>query len=100
MKKNTVVKFFIGLLLGLVLIALVAFNALLIWVATGPRQIDRITPILEAAIIDKESGLSLKIAQTWLIWDGWQHPIDIQLKQVQLLTQSGQVFSDLPQGYR
>lgn len=97
MRKSDVLKFLIGSFLAVTLLLLVAFNALLVWVAITPRQIDNITPMLEAAFIDKQSGFRLEIGQSWLIWDGWQHPIDIRLKHVELIDSENHVLSTFPE---
>jgi len=96
MKFSGFIKFLIGTFLGLTLAALVAFNALLVWVATGPRSLERFTPYIERSLAG-ESKVQVKINQTWLIWDGWQHPLDIRLKEVSLLTKEGRVFSTFPE---
>lgn len=96
MRIASITHFTIGIMLGLTLAALVAFNTLLIWVATGPRSLDDLTPYIERALVG-ESDIRADIGQTWLIWDGWQHPIDIRLKNVSLLTKDGVVFSSFPE---
>ncbi len=95
MKIAAVFKFLIGLTLGLLLAALVAFNVLLVWVATGPRSLEKFTPYIEQALVG-ESGVHAKIGQTWLLWGGWQHPVDIHLKDVALFTKEGMKFSAFP----
>ena len=95
MKIASISKFLIGLTLGLLLAALVAFNVLLVWVATGPRSLEKFTPYIEQALVG-ESDVRAKIGQTWLVWGGWQHPVDIHLKDVALYTKEGMKFSAFP----
>lgn len=96
MKAGFITRFLIGTTLGLALAGLVAFNALLVWVATGPRSLDKVTPYIERALTG-ESEVRAKIGETLLIWDGWQQPIDIRLRDVSLLTKEGRVFSSFPE---
>lgn len=95
MKRAMLLKFIIGLTLGITLAALVAFNALLVWVATGPRSLERFVPYIERSLVG-ESGVQAKIGQAWLLWGGWQHPLDIHLKDVALYTKEGMKFSAFP----
>jgi len=95
--RHHILKFIVGTALGLAVALLVAFNALLLWVATGPRSLDRLSPYIAASFQTPDHAYSVKIAQTWLIWDGWKHPIDIRLKNVTVLTKEGQIFSAFPE---
>lgn len=96
MTRNTIIRIAVGLALVAMLTLLVAFNALLVWVATGPRSLERFTPYIESALTGN-SDVKAKIGESWLIWDGWQHPLDIRLVNVSLLTKEGVVFSSFPQ---
>jgi hypothetical protein len=84
-----------GIVLGVATAALIAFNVLLLWVATGPRSLDKLSPYIAASL--SNSGFTVQIGETWLVWDGWKHPIDIRLQQVTVLTKQGQVFSRFPE---
>lgn len=95
MKTKSAIRFLTGLLLGIMLAALVAFNTLLVWVATGPRSLANFTPYIERALVG-ESGVHVTIEQTWLVWDGWEHPIDLHLKNVSVFTPEGAQFSEFP----
>ncbi|MDX2074545.1 MAG: AsmA-like C-terminal domain-containing protein [Alphaproteobacteria bacterium] len=88
-------KFLIGIALGLALAALVAFNAALFWVATGPRSLEKFTPYIEKALAG-ESDVRADISETWLVWGGWQRPVEIHLKEVSLFTKEGKKFSSFP----
>lgn len=81
----------------LVVSALLAFNALLLWVATGPRSLAVITPYIESALSSSDGRYGVKIGETTLIWDGWKHPVDIRLKNVTVLTGEGQIFTRFPE---
>ncbi len=77
-------------------VLLLAFNALLVWVATGPRSLTMLTPYVESAFSDAQSNYKVKIGETVLLWDGWRHPVDIRLRDVQVLTRDGVLFSSFP----
>jgi len=95
--RHKILKFIVGSALGLAVALLIAFNVLLLWVATGPRSLDRLSPYIAASFQTPHQEFSAKIDQTWLIWDGWRHPIDIRLRNVTVLTKEGQVFSTFPE---
>lgn len=97
MKRSKIVKFTAGLSLGLLIAALAAFNTLLIWVATGPRSLETLSPYITAALQPVDQRFKVNIGETWLIWDGWQHPIDIRLRNVAVVTKEGEVFSTFPE---
>ncbi len=96
MRKKTV-KFLFGLILGLTIALLSAVNTVLIWVATGPRSLEQITPYLERALEQGGQGYKVDIEQTWLVWDGWKHPVDIRISNVALINKDGRVFSTFPE---
>ncbi|MDE3016869.1 MAG: AsmA-like C-terminal domain-containing protein [Pseudomonadota bacterium] len=91
------VKYVMGTALGIALAALIIFNALLLWVATGPRSLASLTPYIQSALSSANRNYTVKIGQTWLLWDGWRHPIDLRLRNVTVLTKEGRVFSSFPQ---
>lgn len=89
-------RFAFGLTLGLGIALLTAFNVVLLWVATGPRNIDVVSPFIEQTL-SEAGNFSVSIGETWLIWDGWKHPIDIRLRNVSLLTKQRQRFLRFPE---
>lgn len=84
-------------MIGLCIAVTVAASSLVAWVAYGPRSLDKITPYIESALSATDGSYKVKIAQTWLLWDGWDHPIDIRLRNVSVLTRDEQVFSSFPE---
>ncbi|MEZ5690721.1 MAG: AsmA-like C-terminal domain-containing protein [Rickettsiales bacterium] len=95
--QNKILRFLLGALLGLTVWLLIVFNFLLIWVATGPRSFDMLTPYIEDALSATDGSYKVKIGKTHLIWDGWRHPVDIRLSSVALLTENDQLFTTLPE---
>jgi len=81
----------------LVISGLLAFNALLLWVATGPRSLAVVTPYIESALSSTDGSYNVKIKETRLIWDGWKHPVDIRLSNVSVLTKEGKIFTIFPE---
>ncbi len=90
-------RFAFGATLGLSLALLMAFNTVLVWVATGPRNIDMVSPLIERALAGAGPNFSVNVGETWLIWDGWKHPIDIRLRNVSVLTKEHHRFSRFPE---
>ncbi len=84
-------------MLMLVVSALLAFNALLLWVATGPRSLATVTPYIEDALSSTDGSYNVKIGDTKLIWDGWKHPVDIRLNNVSVVTREGKIFTVFPE---
>lgn len=94
--RSKIFKFFLGALLAVLITLLVAFNVLLVWVATGPRTLDELTPYIESSFNTPDSPFAIKIENTVLLWDGWRNPVDIRLRNVAVLTHEGVVFSTFP----
>ncbi len=86
-------KLLLGLTLGLSVAALTAFNVLLAWVATGPRSLDMLSPYIEIMFEPPDHKYSVSVGETWLVWDGWKHPIDIRLRNVKILTGERHTYS-------
>jgi len=81
----------------LVVSALIAFNALLLWVATGPRSLSAVTPYIEAALSSPSKDYNVKIGDTRLLWDGWKHPVGIHLYEVFITNKDNQIITNLPE---
>ncbi len=81
----------------LVVSALIAFNALLIWVATAPRSLSAVTPYIESVLVSPTGNFHVAIGDTKLFWDGWEHPIDIRLMDVVVINKENQIFTSLPE---
>lgn len=94
--NHRVAKMFVGLSLGFVVAVLIAFNILLLWVATGPRSLEALTPYIEKTFESSDQSYSVLIGETWLIWDGWRHPIDIRLRDIKVQAK-GHRFSTFPE---
>ncbi len=94
--RRFILKFVFGVTLGVVITLLALFNALLVWVATGPRELDKVTPYIEQALSAEDGSYTVDIGETVLLWDGWKHPIDIRLRKIAVLSRHGKVFSTFP----
>lgn len=95
-KRSFALRFLFGLGLGAVVVLLAVFNTLLIWVATGPRELDQYTTYIESALSASDGSYKVKIHHTVLLWDGWRNPVDIKLRDVELLNRHDEVFSSFP----
>ena len=81
----------------LVVSVLLAFNGLLLWVATAPRSLSAVTPYIESALSASDESYSVKIGETKLIWDGWKHPVGIHLYEIAVINKDGQLITNLPE---
>lgn len=91
-----IARFLGGLALGVSVTLLVAFNILLAWVATGPRSLDVVTPYIENALSGADK-YAVSIGESWLVWDGWQHPIDFRLRNVKVMTSERHTYYRFPE---
>ncbi len=87
----------IKIAIGLALLLFIAADLLILWVATGPRTLNTLTPYIEKAFTAEDGSYAMKINQTWLTLGSWRHPIDIRLHDVKVLTKEGAVFSSFPE---
>lgn len=94
--RRAALRFIFGFLLGVALLTLITFNALLIWVAIAPRELNKLTPYIEQALSAEDGSYTVKVGETVLLWDGWKHPIDIRLRKVRVLSSRGREFSTFP----
>lgn len=85
-----------GVLFFAVVMLLIAFNALMVWVATGPRSLDSALPYIEESLTPSDGKFRVDIGRAVLMWDGWQHPLDIRLREVNVLTSDGVRFASFP----
>ncbi|MCH8154645.1 MAG: AsmA-like C-terminal domain-containing protein, partial [Proteobacteria bacterium] len=81
-----------GILAVLVLLMLVA-----IWrLSSGPVQLDFLTPRIEAALADPQSGRSVRIGSTQLTWAGERRSIEIHTRDVRIRDREGVTIAALP----
>lgn len=90
-------KRFAIVFLAVAAVAFLAVDLLLVWVATGPRQAPWLTPHIEAAFAAPDGSYTVDIGDTWLAWGSFRHPIDVRLRDVQVLTRDKAVFSSFPE---
>ena len=81
----------------LCLLTFVAVNLLFLWIATGPRLLNGLTPYVEKALASADGTYSVSIGQTWLMWGDWRHPIDIKLREITIVTHEGKKFVSFPE---
>ncbi len=96
MSKRTS-KRFISAFFAVAALVLLVFNGVLAWVITGPRSLDAITPYIESALAPEGNAYRVSIGNTQLIWDGWEHPIGIHVKNVAVLNDKGAVIAVFPE---
>lgn len=79
--------------IGLLVFIFVAIDLILLWVATGPRRLESLTPYLADSLSPAGSHYTTRIGDTWVSWGGWAHPIDIRLRDIKIITQEGKTFT-------
>ena len=81
-----------GILAVLVLLMLVALWRL----SMGPVQLDFLTPRIEAALADPQSGLSVRVGSTRLTWAGERRSIEFHIRDVRIRDRGGVTIAALP----
>ncbi len=82
-----------GLLAGLV-----ALGGLTAWrLHSGPLELEFLTPHLEEALSDPDSGFVVDIDQTVLVWAGWRQAIDILATDVRVTGVEGEALARVPE---
>lgn len=64
---------------------LLVINAFLIWVITGPRSLEFLTPYLESELNATDGTYKVKVGSSLLSWDGWEQPVGIHVKDVKVV---------------
>jgi hypothetical protein len=96
MIRTKAYKHIIGGTLFVLALFLLCANALLIWVITGPRSLDTITPYIESAFSPPGAEFHVKIEGSELLWNGWEDPIGIHAKNIEILNGKGAVAAYFP----
>lgn len=96
MASTKIHKRILGLFLMVVALALFGVNGLMIYVATGPRSLNRFIPRIEAALKAHDGTYSVKIEDAQLVWEGWRHPIGVQVRGLTVLDFKGRQFASFP----
>lgn len=63
---------------------LLFINAFLIWVITGPRSLEFLTPYIESELNATDGTYKVKIGSSLLSWDGWEQPVGIHVQDVKV----------------
>lgn len=95
-KTRILKKIVIGIFLALTTFLSVCLAALFLWVMTGPRSINSITPYIESALSSPENGYKVKIENSEVVWDGWNSPLGIRASNVEIINDKGAVLSYFP----
>lgn len=90
-------RFAVSLLIVLALALCMVIAAALTWVALEPRSLKTFIPVIESALSPQGATYKTKIDGAYLVWDGWEQPMDIRLHQVEIRTPEGQIFASFPQ---
>jgi hypothetical protein len=88
-------------LIGIILLTLllVAVNGVLLWVMSGPRSLDQLTPYIEQSLVPEGSGYKVDIDQSILFWSSWRHPLGIKTTHVKVIDPNGVTLASFPEIY-
>ncbi len=82
-----------ALIAGFMLLAL-----LLGWkLSQGPISLPQLTPYIAEAVSQNARGLSIRIKDTVLSWEGWERTLDIQIIDTDIFTRDGRRLATVPQ---
>lgn len=90
-------KFFGWTCLSLALIALIAFNMLVVWVATGPRSLKEYVPAIEARFNASQPVVNVKVDDVALVWNGWRQPIDTRISGIRIYSKKNILVASFEQ---
>ena len=82
----------IGIVAGLIILGGIA-----VWrLSSEPVRLDFLTPHMEEAFNDEESGLVADVGETLLTWEGWPRNVDLRVRRLLLRDPEGQPVAFLP----
>ena len=70
-----------------------AIGGLLVWVKLEPRLVQGLTPHIEQAFSASDGSYKATIKETWLTWGNWRHPIDVRLRDIDIITKENKKLS-------
>ena len=62
----------------------------------APLQLGFLTPYLERSLNEIDPNIKVKIAETLLTWSGWERPLDLRVRNVQISDAAGHSLANLP----
>jgi uncharacterized protein YhdP len=87
----------IEVLAGILAIAILAGGVLAVRLKDqAPLQLSFLTPYLERALNDLDPNLKVKIGETLLTWSGWENPLDLRARNVEIRDAEGHGLATLP----
>ena len=97
MKFTCTRKLAINLFLFTTTLIVVLGTILVIWVMTGPRSVNYFTPYIESKLSSAATPYKVKIENSELDWDGFEHPVSLHIKNVGVLNEKGAVVAYFPE---
>ncbi len=91
---RVLLRFITGALLGIGLVGLVLLNVFLVWIATGPRPIDRLVPYIEHEMSLAAENYKIDIGNAYVLWDGWRNPVSVKLRDMDIHTLDGKLLAE------
>lgn len=85
--------------LAAVVAGVLLVGALGIWRLSQPEpvRLSFLTPYIEQALTLPDRSLNLVVDDTLITWAGWERTFDLRVRGVHILSQTGQMLTDLPE---
>lgn len=84
-------------LAGVLALAIVAGGILAVRLKDeAPLQLSFLTPYLERGLNEVDPNIRVKIGETLLTWSGWENPLDLRARNVQVSDAEGHGLATLP----
>ena len=99
MKKRKHFKRWVAGIFAVAALFVLAVNALLLWVMSGPRDIGFITPYIESALLPEGSKYEVDVENTILFWNSWKQPLGVKITQVRINTPDHITLAAFPEIY-
>jgi uncharacterized protein involved in outer membrane biogenesis len=84
-------------LAGLLAVVIIAGGVLAVRLKDeAPFRVSFLTPYLERGLNELDPNIKVKIAETVLTWSGWESPLDLHARNVQVQDAEGNGLAQLP----
>ncbi|MEE8084324.1 MAG: DUF3971 domain-containing protein, partial [Alphaproteobacteria bacterium] len=81
---------------GILAVVVLVIGMALWRLSSGPVHLDFLTPRIESALSDPQSGLMVRVGRTELTWGGWAKTLDLHTRDLRVLDRQGATLATLP----
>jgi hypothetical protein len=78
------------------ILSMLAIISTFIWIMTGPRSLENITPYIEKRLNSLSSQVQIKIAESYIRWDGIERAFTIDVTDVDILNDTNDSIASFP----